>query len=321
MLAFWIEADTFMRHMVRILVGTMLAWRGEPRRRFARAAGGPAARRGGGDGRPPTASTWRACATEVHLDALMKVLLTNDDGIRPSACTRCARRCSRCPGIELAVIAPDSNRSATARSITTRAAALGRGGRVRRRHERLRDRRHAGGLRALRRARAGRVRARADRVRASTTAPTSATTSPTRARSPPRSRASCSGIPAIAVSQQADHGAARLPRRRASWQREDFEQAAAFVARMVEELERRADARGHAAERELPGRRGRAARAPAGSGKRDLQRPHGARPRRTTAGGATGSTASSPGYQRGGRHRLRRASPTAASPSRRCTST
>ena len=25
MLAFWIEADTFMRHMVRILVGTMLA--------------------------------------------------------------------------------------------------------------------------------------------------------------------------------------------------------------------------------------------------------------------------------------------------------
>ena len=25
MLAFWIEADTFMRHMVRTLVGTMLA--------------------------------------------------------------------------------------------------------------------------------------------------------------------------------------------------------------------------------------------------------------------------------------------------------
>jgi tRNA pseudouridine38-40 synthase len=24
-LAFWIEADTFMRHMVRVLVGTMLA--------------------------------------------------------------------------------------------------------------------------------------------------------------------------------------------------------------------------------------------------------------------------------------------------------
>ena len=33
MLAFWIEADTFMRHMVRILVGTMLE--GVPPDRFA----------------------------------------------------------------------------------------------------------------------------------------------------------------------------------------------------------------------------------------------------------------------------------------------
>ena len=46
-LAFWIEADTFMRHMVRILVGTMLE--GVPPDRFARAAGGAAAQRGGGD--------------------------------------------------------------------------------------------------------------------------------------------------------------------------------------------------------------------------------------------------------------------------------
>jgi tRNA pseudouridine38-40 synthase len=37
-LAFWIEADTFMRHMVRILVGTMLAAAGgrPPRESFAR---------------------------------------------------------------------------------------------------------------------------------------------------------------------------------------------------------------------------------------------------------------------------------------------
>ena len=39
---------------------------------------------------------------------------------RPRACRRCAGRCSRLPGIELAVIAPDGNRSAMARSITTR---------------------------------------------------------------------------------------------------------------------------------------------------------------------------------------------------------
>ena len=50
-------------------------------------------------------------------------------------------------------------------------------------------------------------------VRASTTARTSATTSPTRARSPRRSRASCSGCPAIAVSQQSARARAGLPLR------------------------------------------------------------------------------------------------------------
>ena len=35
MLAFVIEADAFMRNMVRVLVGTMLGWRG-PDRAFAR---------------------------------------------------------------------------------------------------------------------------------------------------------------------------------------------------------------------------------------------------------------------------------------------
>jgi 5'-nucleotidase len=44
------------------------------------------------------------------------------------------------------------------------------------------------------------------------------------------------GIPAIAVSQQADRGQMDFRAGR-SWQREDFDQAAAFVARMVEELE------------------------------------------------------------------------------------
>ena len=50
----------------------------------------------------------------------MKVLLTNDDGIQASGLHALRRALLEIPGIELAVIAPDSNRSATARSITTR---------------------------------------------------------------------------------------------------------------------------------------------------------------------------------------------------------
>jgi 5'-nucleotidase len=50
----------------------------------------------------------------------MKVLLTNDDGIQASGLNVMRRALLGVPGVELAVIAPDSNRSATARSITTR---------------------------------------------------------------------------------------------------------------------------------------------------------------------------------------------------------
>jgi len=50
----------------------------------------------------------------------MKVLLTNDDGIQASGLHALRRALLDVPGIDLAVIAPDSNRSATARSITTR---------------------------------------------------------------------------------------------------------------------------------------------------------------------------------------------------------
>ena len=50
----------------------------------------------------------------------MKVLLTNDDGITATGLNGMRRALLELPGIELAVIAPDSNRSATARSITTR---------------------------------------------------------------------------------------------------------------------------------------------------------------------------------------------------------
>jgi 5'-nucleotidase len=50
----------------------------------------------------------------------MKVLLTNDDGIEAEGLQALRRALAAIPGVELAVIAPDGNRSATARSITTR---------------------------------------------------------------------------------------------------------------------------------------------------------------------------------------------------------
>ena len=50
----------------------------------------------------------------------MRVLLTNDDGIEAEGLQSLRRALLEVDGIELDVIAPDSNRSATARSITTR---------------------------------------------------------------------------------------------------------------------------------------------------------------------------------------------------------
>ena len=49
----------------------------------------------------------------------MRVLLTNDDGIEAEGLQALRRALLRVPGIELVVIAPDGNRSAMARSITT----------------------------------------------------------------------------------------------------------------------------------------------------------------------------------------------------------
>ena len=51
----------------------------------------------------------------------MRVLLTNDDGITATGLNVMRRVLLELPGIELEVIAPDSNRSATARSITIHA--------------------------------------------------------------------------------------------------------------------------------------------------------------------------------------------------------
>src|ERR1700742_3018110 len=50
----------------------------------------------------------------------MRVLLTNDDGIEAAGLQALRRALLPLPRIALAVIAPDGNRSAMARSITTR---------------------------------------------------------------------------------------------------------------------------------------------------------------------------------------------------------
>jgi 5'-nucleotidase len=50
----------------------------------------------------------------------VRVLLTNDDGIEAGGLQAMRRALLNVPGVELAVIAPDGNRSAMARSITTR---------------------------------------------------------------------------------------------------------------------------------------------------------------------------------------------------------
>ena len=62
-----------------------------------------------------------ACnARPVTNIAAMRVLLTNDDGIQATGLNALRKTLLEVPGIELDVIAPDANRSATARSITTR---------------------------------------------------------------------------------------------------------------------------------------------------------------------------------------------------------
>lgn len=50
----------------------------------------------------------------------MRILLTNDDGISAPGLQAARRALREIEGVEVEVIAPDSNRSATARSITTR---------------------------------------------------------------------------------------------------------------------------------------------------------------------------------------------------------
>jgi len=173
----------------------------------------------------------------------MRVLLTNDDGIQAIGLHAARRALLEVPGIELAVIAPDSNRSATARSITTRKplwveeidfddgtvgfatdgtpvdcvrfAALGL----------LGDGPWEG------------ADAKPDLIVSGINHGSNLGDDITYSGTVAAAlEGIVLGVPAIAVSQQARPGAVDF-REGARWERDSFEHAAAFVARVVEELD------------------------------------------------------------------------------------
>jgi 5'-nucleotidase len=173
----------------------------------------------------------------------VRVLLTNDDGITATGLNVMRSALLDLPGVELAVIAPDSNRSATARSITIRQplwveevefgdgstgfatdgtpvdcvrfAALGLIGSG------------PGGVPSV-------PDLIVSGVNHGSNLGDDITYSGTVAAA---LEGVVLGVPAIAVSQQADHGEMDF-RAGSGWERADFEEVAAFVARLVEELER-----------------------------------------------------------------------------------
>jgi 5'-nucleotidase len=163
----------------------------------------------------------------------MKVLLTNDDGIGASGLHAMRRALLEVPGVELAVIAPDSNRSATARSITTRRPLW------------VDEVEFGDGttgfatdgtpVDCVRFAALGLVEFEPELIVSGINHGANLGDDITYSGTVAAAfEGIVLGIPAIAVSQQSDRRALDF---RAGGEF-DFEQAAAFVARMVEELER-----------------------------------------------------------------------------------
>ncbi len=153
----------FLRHMNRVLVGTMLEVASGRRAisRSSRSCSRAAPRRGGPDGAGARAGAGARVLRSSLIftrqgpkrplcwtQAMLNVLLTNDDGIEADGlqalrrALRGARR--RAPGGDRARRQPLGDGALDHDA----PAAVGRRGAVRRRHDRLRDRRHAGRLRA-----------------------------------------------------------------------------------------------------------------------------------------------------------------------------
>jgi 5'/3'-nucleotidase len=163
----------------------------------------------------------------------MKVLLTNDDGIQATGLGTARRALLEVPSVELAVIAPDSNRSASARSITTRQPLWveevdfgdGKTGFAT----------DGTPVDCVRFAALGLVEFVPELIISGINHGTNLGDDITYSGTVAAAlEGVVLGIPAIAVSQQSRRGEMDF---RAD-DRFDFEQAAAFVARMVEEIER-----------------------------------------------------------------------------------
>jgi 5'-nucleotidase len=166
----------------------------------------------------------------------VKVLLTNDDGISATGLNVMRRALLELPGLELAVIAPDSNRSATARSITTRQPLW------------VEEVEFGDGttgfatdgtpVDCVRFAALGLIDFEPELIVSGINHGSNLGDDITYSGTVAAAlEGIVLGLPAIAVSQQADHGEMDF-RAGSSWAVESFQGAAAFVARLVEELER-----------------------------------------------------------------------------------
>ncbi len=166
----------------------------------------------------------------------MKVLLTNDDGIAATGLHAMRRALLQVPGADLSVIAPDSNRSATARSITTRTPLW------------VEEIELDDGTKGyatdgtpvdcVRFAALGLLEHQPDLIVSGINHGSNLGDDITYSGTVAAAlEGIVLGIPAIAVSQQADHGEMDFRDGR-QWEHRDFEGVAGFVARMVEELER-----------------------------------------------------------------------------------
>ncbi len=165
----------------------------------------------------------------------MKVLLTNDDGIQATGLNAARRALQEVADVELAVIAPDSNRSATARSITTRQPLW------------VEEVEFEGGtvgyatdgtpVDCVRFAALGLLDFQADLIVSGINHGANLGDDITYSGTVAAAlEGIVLGIPAIAVSQQSPRGELDF-RAGDSWHVDHFAQAAAFVARLVEEID------------------------------------------------------------------------------------
>ena len=165
----------------------------------------------------------------------MKVLLTNDDGINATGLHAMRRALLEVPDVQLAVIAPDSNRSATARSITTRTplwveeVELGDGT--------VGHATDGTPVDCVRFASLGLIDAPPELIVSGINHGANLGDDITYSGTVAAAlEGIVLGVPAIAVSQQADRGQMDFRAGR-SWEATHFEEAARFVARIVEELD------------------------------------------------------------------------------------